>query len=248
MKSNSTFNGKLTDNGIVLRRASFANQLARVEASGELRDRAADFNVAVTLNDLAPVADTAGVPLHGQASVRLRIRSEDIRRTVTASADAILSDPLTPQSPLQELVGSQVSITGNFVFDADGRWAVRDLKVTGDAAELEANLTKRGDALALDGEYQLTLPRLSALVRYRENAPCREAHRQWQNRWAPGRPEADRAPARASIVGGRSPGRQPGGACIRRAAQPRSQRPLRSRHRPPPRRKSELGQPILRRL
>jgi translocation and assembly module TamB len=40
---------------------------------------------------------------------------------------------------------------------------VRDLHITGDAAELTANVTMSTDALALDGEYQLTLPRLAAL-------------------------------------------------------------------------------------
>lgn len=155
--------GELTEGGIVLRRTFLANQLARVEVSGELRDRAADFDVAVHLNDLAPLAHMAGLPLHGQASVRLRIRSDDIRRTVAASANATLSDPLAPESPLQALIGSRVSIAGDFAFDADGHWAVRDLHVTGDAVELEANVTMSTDALALDGEYQLTLPRLAAL-------------------------------------------------------------------------------------
>ena len=155
--------GELTEDGIVLRRASFANELARVEGSGELRGLSADFDVAVRLNDLAPLADMAGIPLHGQASVRSRIRSDDIRRTVVASTTATLSDPLAPESPLRGLVGSRVSVTGSFAFDADQQWAVRDFHVTGNSAELTANAAMSTDAHELDGDYQLTLPRLAAL-------------------------------------------------------------------------------------
>ena len=155
--------GELTKDGIVLRRVSLANELARVEGSGELHQLAADFELTATLNDLAPLADMAGIPLRGQASVRSRVRSDDIRRGVIASVSATLSDPLAPESPLRELVGSRVSVTGSFAFDADRQWAVRDLHVTGDSAELTANATMSKDALALDGDYHLTLPRLADL-------------------------------------------------------------------------------------
>ncbi|MCK5364088.1 MAG: hypothetical protein KAR22_14015, partial [Gammaproteobacteria bacterium] len=155
--------GELTEDGIVVRRASLANELARVEGSGELRDLAANFDLTATFTDLAPLADVAGIPLRGQASVRSRLRSDDIRRTVIASLSATLSDPLAPESPLQELVGSRVSVTGSFAIDAERHWAVRDLHVTGDSASLSVDATMSTDALALDGDYQLTLPRLAAL-------------------------------------------------------------------------------------
>ena len=154
---------ELTKDGVALRRASLANDLIRVEGSGELRDRAADFEVTIAVNDLAPFADMAGVPLHGQARIRSRIRSDDIRRAVTASIRATLSDPLAPESPLRELLGSRVSVAGSVEFDAERHWAMRDLVVTGESAELTANATMGADTARLDGEYRLTLPRLAAL-------------------------------------------------------------------------------------
>jgi len=149
--------------GIVLRRASLANDLVRVEGSGELRDRAADFDVTIAVNDLAPLAKLAGFPLHGQASIRSRIRSDDIRRAITASIAATLSEPLAPDSPLRELLGARVSVAGSFEFDAERNWAVRDLVVSGEAAELTANASIAAGTAGLDGDYRLTLPRLAAL-------------------------------------------------------------------------------------
>ncbi len=154
---------ELTKDGVVLRRGSVANDLVRVEGSGELRDRAADFDVSIAVHDLAPFADMAGFPLHGQASIRSRVRSDDIRRAVTASTTATLSDPLAPDSPLRELLGSRLSVAGSFAFDADRQWAVRDLVVAGDSAKLKVDATMSTDTARLDGEYQLTLPRLAAL-------------------------------------------------------------------------------------
>ncbi len=154
---------ELTKNGIVLRQASLANDLVRVEGSGELRGRAADFDVTIAVNDLAPFAGMARFPLRGQARIRSRIRSDDIRRAATASIEATLSNPLAPQSPLRELLGARLSVAGSVAFDAERYWAVRDLVIAGESVKLTASATMSADAARLDGEYELTLPRLAAL-------------------------------------------------------------------------------------
>lgn len=155
--------GALTDDGILLRRASVANQLTQVELSGELSGFAADFHMSAAVKDLAPFAEIAGIPLQGQADVRSRIRSDDIRRTATAATSASISEPLPPASPLAALVGSRVSAAGTFEFDTRQHWAIRDLTVTGAAAELNASGTLSMEAARLDGEFRLTLPELATL-------------------------------------------------------------------------------------
>ena len=155
--------GELEDDGIVLRRGIFANNLARTEVSGELRDFAADFNVTMAADDLAPLSGLAGIPLHGRASVQARIRSDDVRRSATASATATLLEPLVPSNPWHELVGSRVTIAGSIELDSERHWAIRDLIATGDSVELIASGSVGTDASARDGNYRLTVPRLAAL-------------------------------------------------------------------------------------
>ncbi len=155
--------GTLTEDGIRLRRGSLANALARMNLSGELRGFAADFDVTVAVDDLKPLSDIARIPLQGQASVHSSIRSEDIRRTVTASSTASFTEVLPPSNPLQALVGSEIAVAGTFEFDAGRHWAVRDLTVSGSSALLNANATLSTDAARLEGDYQFTLSDLAAL-------------------------------------------------------------------------------------
>jgi translocation and assembly module TamB len=113
--------------------------------------------------DLAPLADIAGIALQGQASARSRIRSDDIRRTATASTDATFTELLPLDNPLMALAGPMVSVAGAFEFDAGRHWAVRELTVTGTSAVLNANATVSADATRLDGDYRLTVPELAVL-------------------------------------------------------------------------------------
>jgi translocation and assembly module TamB len=155
--------GAITDDGFSLRRATLSNEVARAELSGELRGFAADFEVSVVVDELMPLAEVAGLPLQGQASVRSRVRSADIRQAAAASINASFTDPLPPASPWAVLMGSKPSVAGTLEFDARRHWAVRDLTVTGDSALLNANGTLSADAARLDGDYRLTLPQLAIL-------------------------------------------------------------------------------------
>lgn len=155
--------GKLTDDGIRLRRASVGNAFVKAELSGELSGFAADFDINVALDDLVPFSDLAGIALQGHASVHSRVRSEDIRRMATASSSVTLSEPLPAASPLRAVLGPQVAVAGMLEFDARRHWALRDLTVTGDSAALSANATLSVDATRLEGDYRLTLPELATL-------------------------------------------------------------------------------------
>jgi translocation and assembly module TamB len=152
-----------TDHGIELRRSSVSNDLARVELSGELSGFTADFDATATVNDLVPFGEIVGIPLHGQAGVRSRIRSDDVRRRATASVSASFTQPLPPGSPLHGLLGSDVAVAGSIAFDAAEQWAIRDLLLTADSVVLSGNGTLSADATRLDGDYQLKLTDLNAL-------------------------------------------------------------------------------------
>lgn len=153
--------GRLTGNRIQVHRGTVANGLARVELAGELDGAAADFDITVEIDDLVPFTDVAGVPVHAQASIRSKVHSDDLRRTATATVDAVLTEPLREASPLRALLGPRVTLAGALEFDAGQPLRVRDLNVEGTSIALTAHGSI--GAGAIDADYKVILPRLSAL-------------------------------------------------------------------------------------
>jgi len=165
LSSDVTFDlqGEFNDDGILLQRGLFTNDLTKIEVSGDLRDFAADFNATMDVDDLAPLSDIAGIALRGQASLQTSIQSDDIRRGVTTSGRAVLSEVLPTESPWLTLAGSRMNLAGTLEFDAERHWQISDLIITGDAVELTAGGSISSDPGKLDLNYQLTLPRLAVL-------------------------------------------------------------------------------------
>jgi len=165
LASDITFDlqGQLEDEGILLQRGHFANDLTRIEITGSLRDFAADFDVSMDVDDLTPLSDLAGIALRGQASIKTRFESEDIRRGVTTTSRAVFSEMLPAESPWLTLTGSKMNVAGKLEFDVERDWRFSDLIVTGDAVELRASGSIVSDPARLDINYQLTLPRLAVL-------------------------------------------------------------------------------------
>ena len=155
--------GEFKDGGIQLLPSSISNRLARLEASGELNGAAADFEVTVTVDDLVPFSDIAGLPLQGSVTAHSRIRSNDVRRGASASATASFAQPLPAGNPMHGLVGPDVAVAGTFELDSAQQWAVRDLSVTADGAVLTANGTLSNDGTELHGDYELILQDLNVL-------------------------------------------------------------------------------------
>ena len=155
--------GELRDDAILLQRGRFANDLTRIEVTGSLRDFAADFNVSMDVDDLAPLSDLAGIALRGQASMKTRFQSEDYRRGVTTTSRAVFSEMLPAASPWNTLTGPKMNLAGKIEFDFERHWQFSDLILTGDAVELSTSGSIVGDPARLDINYQLTLPRLDAL-------------------------------------------------------------------------------------
>ncbi len=158
--------GELKSDGVVVKRATMANRLARIELSGRLAGDAAVFEVALGVPDLTPFSQIAGVALRGQANIESRIRSDAIGRAVTASTRATITEALPPESPLRALAGSSLMLAGTFDFDdreEQGRLRVRDLAVTADSAQLSADGMLRTREGGLEFDYRLKLPRLAAL-------------------------------------------------------------------------------------
>jgi translocation and assembly module TamB len=152
--------GAFTDDGVALRRGALANQLAQVELSGALSGVAANVDITVTVNDLVPFARVAGVDVQGQAKIRSRIRSDDIRRVATAATDATFTQLLPPTSPLAALTGPRLTAAGTLKFDTGRDWTVRDLTLSGAAAELNGNGTLSADGTRLAGDFRLNLQEL----------------------------------------------------------------------------------------
>ncbi|MFA9420643.1 MAG: hypothetical protein ACERLB_10875, partial [Gammaproteobacteria bacterium] len=165
LASDITFDlhGELKDDGLLLQSGLFANELARIEVIGSLRDFGADFDVSMDIDDLTPLSDLAGIALRGQASIKTRFQSDDIRRRVTTSSRAAFSEMLPAASPWLTLTGSKMIVAGRLEFDDERDWQFSDLIVTGDAVELTASGSIVSDPAILDIDYQLTLPRLAAL-------------------------------------------------------------------------------------
>jgi len=165
LASDITFDlhGELKDDGFLFQRGLFANELTRIEVTGNLTDFAADFDVSMDIDDLTPLSDLAGIALRGQANIKTHFQSDDIRRKVTTSSRAAFSEILPATSPWLSLTGSKMNVAGRLEFDVEQDWQFRDLIITGDAVELTASGSIVGDPAMLDIDYQLTLPRLAAL-------------------------------------------------------------------------------------
>jgi len=132
--------------------------------SGSLKDFATDFNLTVTVDNLLPLSDIAGLPLQGQANLHTRIQSDDIRiGALATNIRASFAQVLPATSPWLPLVGPGVQVSGNIEFDSERHWGISDLLVTADAGQLSATGTIGLDAETLALDYQLQLPRLAVL-------------------------------------------------------------------------------------
>ena len=87
--------GEFIEDGLRLLPSSISNALVRLEISGELSGRAADFDTTLTANDLQPLGKVAGLPLHGQLTAHSTIRSDDVRRGATLSTTASMDSTIT---------------------------------------------------------------------------------------------------------------------------------------------------------
>jgi len=155
---------KWTGDGLAVQEGRFSHALARLELSGEVRGTAVEGEAVLAVADLAPLSGLADLPLHGGAELHALIRSDDVRRGVSAVTNATLREPLPGGSPWLALVGSRVDVGGSLEFEAGRQWTLRDLKVAAAGVNLVANGSLGTDGENLRADYQLTVPSLAALA------------------------------------------------------------------------------------
>lgn len=153
--------GTLSGDRLEMQRASAANQFARVELAGGLEGTTANVDVSIAAHDLAQFSHVAGFPVRGQADIRATIRSKDLGEGATVSAEAVVTEPLPETSPVRKLLGPRVTVAGVVELDARQSWRLRDVRAEGASVSMQANASLGVDSL--EGDYELRLPKLSAL-------------------------------------------------------------------------------------
>jgi translocation and assembly module TamB len=154
--------GALTGMGIRLQPSTVSNDFAHAEISGELRDFETEVDVVLAVHDLERLAEMAGVELRGRAEIRSRIRSEDLRKGLTAATTATLSEPLPVTDPLHVLTGTRVDLEGNIELQTGERIAVRDLKATTPSIAIDGNGSLDLETREIEAALELRVARLAA--------------------------------------------------------------------------------------
>ncbi len=155
--------GQFNKTGFVLTRGSLANDLAQLGISGNLDNFAADFDLAVKLDDIHKLADITGVSFHSQADIKAHIISGDIRKGAKATLDSGFSKIHPLSSQWLAVVGERVTLRGDIGYEVGQPWSFKGISINGEAVKVSINASLGNEPDSLDAEYKIQIPRLAAL-------------------------------------------------------------------------------------
>jgi len=148
------------DGKITVRSLDLGSALASVKGGGSYlpASQAGDAKATVTLPNLAPLSDLAGVALAGNSTVDLTVNTD--REGIKGGWRGTVSN-VTAEGLPSELITAQIALSGAATWRFDEAWTLSDVRVASEGA----TLVVAGRGRAATGELDLTveLPKLDFL-------------------------------------------------------------------------------------
>ncbi len=161
--SSFSLQGQFIETGFILSKGKLVNDLGRLDVSGNLDNYAADFKLALKVDDIHALADITGVSLHGEADIEAHISSGNIREGIEVTLDSELSKVQPLASEWQALVGERVTLRADTEYKTGQPWRFEDITISSEAMELRLNGLLSANQQNVDAEYQIQFHHLAAL-------------------------------------------------------------------------------------
>jgi translocation and assembly module TamB len=148
------------DGKITVRSLDIGSPLVSVKGGGGYlpASQAGDSKATVTLPNLAPLSDLAGVALAGNSAIDLTVNSD--RDGIKLGWRGTVSN-VTAEGLPSELITAQVALSGAATWRFDEAWTLSDVRVASEGATLV--VAGRGKAAAGELDLTVELPKLDFL-------------------------------------------------------------------------------------